>query len=52
VLLHEHLDGALRVPTLFDLLRQRGIVSPAADGARAGAVVRRPTPTPAAWSNT
>jgi len=30
VLLHEHLDGALRVPTLFDLMHQRGIVSPAA----------------------
>lgn len=31
VLLHEHLDGGLRVATLLDLLRQRGIVSPAPD---------------------
>ena len=31
VLLHEHLDGALRVPTLFELMRQRGIASPAPD---------------------
>ncbi|MBI3367447.1 MAG: adenosine deaminase family protein [Burkholderiales bacterium] len=31
VLLHEHLDGGLRVATLLDLLRQRGIASPAAD---------------------
>ncbi|MFO1328486.1 MAG: adenosine deaminase family protein [Rubrivivax sp.] len=31
VLLHEHLDGALRVATLFDLMRQRGIASPAPD---------------------
>ena len=31
VLLHEHLDGGLRVATLLDLLRHRGIPSPAAD---------------------
>jgi adenosine deaminase len=31
VLLHEHLDGALRVPTLFELMQKRGIASPAAD---------------------
>ncbi|MEN9629395.1 MAG: hypothetical protein RJA10_2622 [Pseudomonadota bacterium] len=31
VLLHEHLDGALRVPTLFELMHQRGIASPAPD---------------------
>ena len=31
VLLHEHLDGGLRVATLLDLLRERGIASPAPD---------------------
>jgi len=31
VLLHEHLDGALRVATLFELMQARGIASPAAD---------------------
>ena len=31
VLLHEHLDGALRVATLFELLQQRDLASPAAD---------------------
>ncbi|MDE2370073.1 MAG: adenosine deaminase [Burkholderiales bacterium] len=31
VLLHEHLDGGLRVATLFELLRERGIDPPAAD---------------------
>lgn len=31
VLLHEHLDGGLRVATLLDLLRQRGMASPAPD---------------------
>lgn len=31
VLLHEHLDGGLRVATLLDLLRQRGIAPPAED---------------------
>jgi adenosine deaminase len=31
VLLHEHLDGDLRVATLFDLLQQRGITPPARD---------------------
>ena len=31
VLLHEHLDGGLRVTTLLDLLRQRGLPAPAAD---------------------
>jgi adenosine deaminase len=31
VLLHEHLDGGLRVATLFDLLQQRGLQPPAAD---------------------
>lgn len=29
VLLHEHLDGALRVATLFELLRARGMAAPA-----------------------
>jgi adenosine deaminase len=33
VLLHEHLDGGLRVATLLDLLRVRGIVPPAPDAA-------------------
>jgi adenosine deaminase len=31
ILLHEHLDGDLRVATLFELLEQRGIRPPAAD---------------------
>ncbi len=31
VLLHEHLDGGLRVATLLDLLRQRGMTAPAPD---------------------
>lgn len=31
VLLHEHLDGALRVATLHELLRERGMASPAPD---------------------
>jgi adenosine deaminase len=31
VLLHEHLDGALRVATLFELMHQRGLTVPAAD---------------------
>jgi adenosine deaminase len=31
VLLHEHLDGGLRVATLFELLRSRGLASPAPD---------------------
>jgi adenosine deaminase len=31
VLLHEHLDGGLRVATLFELLSQRGLPCPAAD---------------------
>ena len=31
VLLHEHLDGSLRVETLFDLLLARGLRVPAAD---------------------
>ena len=33
VLLHEHLDGGLRVPTLLALLRARGINAPADDEA-------------------
>lgn len=33
VLLHEHLDGGLRVPTLFALLAERGLPSPAPDAA-------------------
>ncbi len=32
VLLHEHLDGGLRVPTLLALLQQRGLPLPAAAG--------------------
>ena len=31
VLLHEHLDGSLRVATLFELLQSRGLGCPAAD---------------------
>ncbi len=31
VLLHEHLDGGLRVATLLELLRERGIAAPADD---------------------
>ena len=31
VLLHEHLDGSLRVATLFDLMRDRAMTAPAAD---------------------
>jgi len=31
VLLHEHLDGTLRVSTLFELLHERGLASPAPD---------------------
>ncbi len=31
VLLHEHLDGSLRVATLFDLLQARGLATPAPD---------------------
>ena len=33
VLLHEHLDGGLRIGTLLALLRQRGLTPPAADEA-------------------
>ena len=33
VLLHEHLDGGLRIPTLSALLRDRGIAAPANDEA-------------------
>ena len=36
VLLHEHLDGGLRPGTLLDLLRQRGLPSPAEDVAALG----------------
>jgi adenosine deaminase len=31
VLLHEHLDGSLRVATLFELLHARGLAAPAGD---------------------
>ena len=34
VLLHEHLDGGLRVATLFELLAERGLPTPAPDAAR------------------
>lgn len=37
VLLHEHLDGGLRVATLFELLHERGLPAPAADPVRLGA---------------
>ena len=37
VLLHEHLDGGLRVTTLWELLQQRGIAPPAADVGRLAA---------------
>ncbi len=33
VLLHEHLDGGLRIATLLALLQQRGLASPAPDAA-------------------
>ncbi len=36
VLLHEHLDGSLRVATLFELLQLRGMVSPEPDVAALG----------------
>ncbi|HET9977219.1 MAG TPA: adenosine deaminase family protein [Burkholderiaceae bacterium] len=36
VVLHDHLDGGLREQTLLDLLRARGIESPAADAAALG----------------
>ncbi len=32
VLLHDHLDGGLRVPTLLALLHERGVTPPAPDG--------------------
>ena len=31
VVLHDHLDGGLRVPTLIDLLRKQGLAAPAPD---------------------
>jgi len=37
VLLHEHLDGGLRVATLLELLQARGIPTPAPDAAALGA---------------
>jgi adenosine deaminase len=40
VVLHDHLDGGLRVATLIDLLQQRGLPLPAPD--------LPGTPTPAA----
>jgi adenosine deaminase len=36
VLLHEHLDGSLRVETLFELLRSSGMTPPAPDAAALG----------------
>lgn len=36
VLLHEHLDGGLRLSTLIELLAQRGIAPPATDAASLG----------------
>ena len=36
VLLHEHLDGGLRVATLLELLRQRGLPCPAPDAVSLG----------------
>jgi adenosine deaminase len=36
VLLHEHLDGGLREQTLLELLRERGLPSPANDAAALG----------------
>jgi adenosine deaminase len=36
VLLHEHLDGSLRVATLFDLLQSRRLPCPAADPVQLG----------------
>ncbi len=40
VLLHEHLDGGLRLATLLDLLHQRGLAAPAGDVAALGAWFR------------
>ena len=37
VVLHEHLDGGLRVATLFDLLQARGMAAPAPDPAQLAA---------------
>lgn len=37
VLLHEHLDGGLRVATLFELLQARGLAAPAPDVAQLAA---------------
>src|SRR5687767_1894253 len=37
VLLHEHLDGGLRVATLFELLHERGLAAPAPDATRLSA---------------
>ena len=37
VLLHEHLDGGLRLATLLELLHKRGLPSPADDVAALGA---------------
>ena len=37
MLLHDHLDGSLRISTLLDLLRARGLASPAPDAASLGA---------------
>jgi adenosine deaminase len=37
VLLHEHLDGGLRVATLFELLHERGLPAPAPDPTRLSA---------------
>ena len=53
VLLHEHLDGGLRVATLLDLLRQRGIASlRPPDAGTAWPPGSTPAPTPARWWNT
>ena len=37
VLLHDHLDGSLRIPTLLELLHARGLPSPAPDADSLGA---------------
>ena len=40
VLLHEHLDGGLRPPTLLELCRERGLATPADDAAALAAWVQ------------
>ena len=48
VLLHEHLDGGLRVATLLELLQSRGLASPAAERQRRWRAGSTRAPMPAA----